>query len=78
MQILLLRYTVCLKRVAPVLQLEYVSPLSANPTKWPNTLKTIRRQEPTNCLSVCDLFVGMALKGSNIFGRFFVSRNELF
>ena len=39
MQILLLRYTVCLKRVAPVLQLEYVNPLSANPTKWPNTVK---------------------------------------
>ena len=37
--------------------------LSANPTKWSNTLKTIRRLLPTNCLSVLDHFVGFALKG---------------
>ena len=36
--------------------------LSANPTKWSNT-QTIRRQQPTNCLSVFDHFVGLALKG---------------
>ena len=40
-----------------------LNPLSANPTKWSNTLKTIRRQKPTNCLSVFDHFVGLALKG---------------
>ena len=30
-----------------------------------HTLKTIRRQKPTNCLSVFDRFVGLALKGLN-------------
>ena len=34
--------------------LKSVNPLSANPTKWSNTL---------NCLSVFDHFVGLALKG---------------
>ena len=29
--------------------------------------QTIRRQEPTNCLSVFDFFVGLALKGFNNF-----------
>ena len=29
-----------------------VNPLSANPTKWPNTLKEIVGKLPTNCLSV--------------------------
>ena len=28
--------------------------------------QTIRRQQPTNCLSVFDQFVGLALKGLNI------------
>ena len=38
-----------------------INPLSANPTKWSNTLKqTIRRQKPTNCLSVFDHFVELA------------------
>ena len=32
------------------------NPLSANPAKWSNEL-------PTNCLSVFDYFVGLALKG---------------
>ena len=36
-----------------------LNPLSANPTKWPNTLK----QRPTNCLSLFDHFVKLALKG---------------
>ena len=35
--------------------------LSASPTKWSNT-QTIRRQQPTNILSVFDHFVGLALK----------------
>ena len=38
------------------------NPLSANPTKWSNTLKTIRQQQPTNCLRVFDHFVGLTLK----------------
>ena len=36
-------------------------PLSVNPMKWSNTL-TIRRQKPTNCFSVSDHFVELALK----------------
>ena len=34
-----------------------INPLSATPTKWSNALL------PTNCLSVFDHFVGLALKG---------------
>ena len=40
-----------------------VNPLSANPTKWSNTLKQFVGFLPTNCLSVFDHFVGLALKG---------------
>ena len=36
--------------------------LSANPTKWSNTLKQFVVKLPTNCLSVFDHFVGLALK----------------
>ena len=44
-----------------------VKPLSANFTKWLNTLKQFVGNLPTNCLSVFDHFVGLALKGlSNI------------
>ena len=39
------------------------NPLNTNPTKWSNTLKTIRRFLPTNCLRVFNHFVGLALKG---------------
>ena len=41
----------------------HMSPLSTNPTKWPNTLKQIVGKLPTNCLSLFDYFVGLALKG---------------
>ena len=37
-------------------------PLSANPKKWSNTLKQFVGKKPTNCLSVFDHFVGLALK----------------
>ena len=37
--------------------------LTANPTKWSNTLKQFAGNLPTNCLSVFDHFVKMALKG---------------
>ena len=36
--------------------------LSANPTKWSNTLKRFVGNMPTNCLRVFDNFVGLALK----------------
>ena len=40
-----------------------LNPLSANPTKLSNTLKQFVGKLPTNCLSVFDHFVGLALKG---------------
>ena len=36
--------------------------LSANPTKWPNTLTQFVGNLPTNCLGVFDHFVGLAVK----------------
>ena len=39
-----------------------INPLSANFTKWPNTLKQFAGKLPTNRLSVFDHFVGLALK----------------
>ena len=41
-----------------------LNPLSANFTKWLNTLKQFVGNLPTNCLSVFGHFVGLALKGS--------------
>ena len=38
------------------------NPLSANFTKWSNTLKQLVSKLPTICLSVFDHFVGLALK----------------
>ena len=40
-----------------------INPLSANPTKWPNTLKQFVGNLPTNCLSVFGYFLNLALKG---------------
>ena len=37
--------------------------LSTNPTKWPNTLKQFVGSLPTNCLSVFDHFMNLAVKG---------------
>ena len=42
------------------------NPLSANFTKWSNTLKQFVGNFPTNCLSVFDHFVKLALKETNI------------
>ena len=42
------------------------NPLSANPTKWSNTLKQFVGKLPTNSLSVFDHFVILALKGLTI------------
>ena len=39
------------------------NPLRANFTKWSNTLKQFIVKLPTNCLSVFDHFVKLALKG---------------
>ena len=40
-----------------------IKPLSASPTKWSNTLKQFVDKLLTNCLSVFDHFVKLALKG---------------
>ena len=40
-----------------------INPLSANITKWSNTLKQFLGSLPTNCSSVFDHIVGLALKG---------------
>ena len=39
------------------------NPLSANPTKWSNTVKQFVGNLQTNCLSVFDHFVILGLKG---------------
>ena len=43
--------------------------LSANPTKWSNTFKQFAGNLPTNCLSVSDHFLGLALKWLRWFMR---------
>ena len=43
-----------------------LNPLSANPTKWSNTLKQFVGKLPTKCLSVFDHFVKLALKGLRV------------
>ena len=40
-----------------------LKPLNTNPKKWSNTLKQFVGNLPTNCLSVFDHFVKLALKG---------------
>ena len=40
-----------------------LNPLSANITKWSNTLKQFVSKLPTNCLSVLDHFLELAFKG---------------
>ena len=40
-----------------------LNPLSANPTKWSDTLKQYVGNLRTDCLSVCDDFVKLVLKG---------------
>ena len=43
-------------------QNDKVNPSNVNPRKWPNTLKQFAGKLPTNCLSVFDHFVKLALK----------------
>ena len=43
-----------------------INPLSANPTKWPDTLKQFVGNLPTNCVSVFDHFVKLKLKGLTV------------
>ena len=48
-----------------------LNPLSANPTKWSNTLKQFVGNLPTNCLSVFDILWGWRLKGQSVSIQFF-------
>ena len=48
-----------------------LNPLSANPTKRPNTLKQFVAKLPTNFLSVFGHFVNLALKGLKFIFFFF-------
>ena len=54
-----------------------LNPLSANPTKWSNTLKQFFGNLPTNCLSVFDHFLKLALKGLNEQTRLLRLSNEV-
>ena len=45
------------------IQCSNFNPLSANPTKWSNTLKQFVGNLPTDCLSVFDHFAKLALEG---------------
>ena len=45
--------------------LKRINPLSTNLTKWSNILKQFVGSLPTNCLSVFDHFVGLALQKLN-------------
>ena len=45
-----------------------LNPLSTNPTKWSKILQFVGNL-PTNCLSVFDHIVGLALKGLRYFGQ---------
>ena len=54
-----------IQRVLKLKLIATLNPLSANPTKLSNTLKQFVGKLPTNCLSVLDHFVGLALKGLN-------------
>ena len=44
-----------------------LNPLSVNPTKWSNTLKQLVGKLSTNCLSVFDHFLKLALKGLRVY-----------
>ena len=53
-----------------------LNPLSANFTKWLNTLKQFVGKLPTNCLSVFHHFVELALKGLKATALEDVNTNE--
>ena len=54
-----------------------INPLSASPTIWSNTLKQFVCNLSTNCLSVFDHFVGLALKGLSTLLPLASNQNEL-
>ena len=54
---------ICMLYVFLSILISSFNPLSANPQIWLNTLKQFVGKLPTNCLSVFDHFVKLALKG---------------
>ena len=48
--------------IKTIITFTYFNLLSANPTKWSNTLKQLVGNLPTTCLSMFDNFVKLALK----------------
>ena len=55
-----------------------INPLSANPTKWSNTLKQFVGKLETNCLSVFDHFVGLVLKELRFYETFWSVHKDTF
>ena len=58
-----IHYPLFFATLSLIISLQHIKPLSANPTKWSNTLKQFSCNLPTNCLSVFDHFVGLTFKG---------------
>ena len=58
-----IHYPLFFATLSLIISLQHIKPLSANPTKWSNTLKQFSGNFPTNCLSVFDHFVGLMFKG---------------
>ena len=56
--------------------INYANPLIANPTKWSNILKQFVGNLPTNCLSVFDHFMNLALKGLILLGLVILKLNS--
>ena len=54
-----------MKHFIQMIMMMNLNPLSDNPTRWSNTLKQFVGNLPTNCFSVFDYFVKLALKGLN-------------
>ena len=52
---------------SPITKKRLINSLSANPTKWPNSLKQFVGNLVTNCLSVFDHFVELAPKRLSFF-----------
>ena len=55
---------------------DFINPLSAEPTKWSNTLKQCVDELPTICLSVFGHSVGLALKGLKIQLKLSISKRK--
>ena len=55
-----------------------LNPLSANPTKWSNTLKQFVGNLPTNCFNVFDHFMKLALEVLNCASKLYFPKLSFF